>query len=72
MSAKHLGVDLRLPMGAMFVLLALVLVGYGLLEPGAEAPLTHTNVNLYWGILLLVFGALMFALGWRAQRGERP
>ena len=45
MSEKYLGLDLRLPMGAMFVLLALVLVVYGWLQPGAEAPLTHVNVN---------------------------
>jgi len=51
----------------MFVLVALVMVAYGLAEPGAHAPLTRFNVNLYWGLGLLVFGAVMLALGFRAQ-----
>ena len=62
-----MGPDLRLPIGFMFTLVAVVLVVYGLLEPGAHSPLTNFNVNLYWGLVLLVFGALMLALGFRAQ-----
>ena len=72
MSDKNLGMDLRLPIGGMFVLLALALVIYGFLRPDAEAPLTKANVNLYWGIVLLVFGAVMLALGFRAQRRSQP
>ena len=62
-----MGPDLRLPIGFMFTLVAVVLVAYGLLEPGAHAPLTRFNVNLYWGLGLLVFGIVMLALGFRAQ-----
>ena len=62
-----MGPDLRLPIGFMFTLVAVVLVTYGLLEPGAHSPLTRFNVNLYWGLVLLIFGALMLALGFRAQ-----
>ena len=72
MSDKHLGMDLRLPIGGMFVLLALALVIYGLLRPDAQAPLTRANVNLYWGIVLLAFGAVMLALGFRARRRGQP
>ena len=62
-----MGPDLRLPIGFMFTLVALVLVTYGLLDPGAHSPLTNFNVNLYWGLVLLVFGAVMLPLGFRAQ-----
>lgn len=72
MSEQHLGMDLRLPIGGMFVLLALALVVYGLLSPNAEAPLTKANVNLYWGLVMLVFGAVMLALGFRAKRRSHP
>jgi len=72
MSDKNLGMDLRLPIGGMFILLALALVGYGILRPDAQAPLTRANVNLYWGILLLAFGAIMLGLGFRAQRRSQP
>ena len=71
MSERHLGADLRLPIGFMFVLLAGVLVVYGLLEPGARAPLTHLNINLFWGLLLLVFGVVMLLMGYRAQRRRK-
>ena len=57
-----MGLDLRIPIGLMFVILAAVLAGYGWLVPDASAPLTHFNINLYWGLLLLVFGAVMLAL----------
>jgi hypothetical protein len=68
MGEHRLGADLRLPIGLMFVLLAGALVVQGWLDPRLEAPLTHINVNLYWGLVLLLFGVVMLALGWRAQR----
>ncbi len=66
-----MGPDLRLPIGLMFTLVAVVLVTYGILDPGAHAPLTNFNVNLYWGLVLLVFGIGMLVLGLRAQLREK-
>ncbi len=53
--------DLRIPIGLLFGLLGIVLGVYGLVSNRAlyDASL-GINVNLWWGIVLLVFGVLMF------------
>ena len=58
--------DLRIPSGLFFTLLGLILTVMGLLSPGVRAPLTDVNVNLYAGIAMLVFGAVLLLLGRRA------
>jgi len=55
-----LGLDIRLPIGAFFALIGLVLSGYGLLGNKAiYAQSLGINVNLGWGIVLLIFGLIM-------------
>lgn len=58
--------DLRIPSGLFFTLLGLILTVMGLFSPGVGAPLTDVNVNLYAGITMLVFGAVLLLLGRRA------
>lgn len=58
--------DLRIPSGLFFTLLGLILIVMGLFSPGVRAPLTDVNVNLYAGITMLVFGAVLLLLGRRA------
>jgi hypothetical protein len=58
--------DLRIPSGLFFTLLGLILTVMGLFSPGVRAPLTDVNVNLYAGIAMLVFGAVLLLLGRRA------
>jgi hypothetical protein len=62
--------DVRLPIGAFFSLVGLLLTAYGLATRGAAgtAP-TGVPIDLLWGVVLLVFGVLMLALARRAQRG---
>ncbi len=61
--------DLRIPTGIFFTLLGLIVVGMGLLSPGSQAALSSgANVNLYSGLIMLGFGALMLALAWRGAR----
>jgi len=62
--------DLRVPSGWFFTIVGLILVGYGLFEPGLQAPLTNANVNLYSGIGMLVFGVFLLLLAWRASRSH--
>ena len=59
--------DLRLPSGLFFVLIGLVLVGFGLFSPGLRAPMTDANVDLYAGAVMLGFGAFLLFL---ARRGR--
>jgi len=62
--------DIRIPIGAMFVLLGLILAGFGLATTGSEmyARSLSININLVWGLVMLGFGALMLLLAWRGYR----
>ena len=63
-----MGFDLRRPLGAMFTLLGLLLVGYGLFsDPSLYRRSFGMNVNLVWGAVLLIFGGIMLWFG-RNQR----
>ena len=57
-----MGLDIRWPIGLMFTLIGVLLVGFGVANQSAS--LTHAggtdiNINLWWGLVLLVFGGLM-------------
>ncbi len=55
--------DLRLPIGLMFSLVGVLMLVYGLVTfSNAELYKCSLgiNVNLWWGAVLLVFGALMW------------
>jgi len=56
--------DLRLPIGILFTIYGVILTGYGLLTQGSEMyqKSLGKNVNLGWGIVLLVFGLFMLLL----------
>ena len=56
--------DLRTPIGLFFAIVGAVLVVLGLTSPG-NAPMTDANVNLYAGLAMLVFGAVMLLLARR-------
>jgi hypothetical protein len=64
-----MGIDVRLPLGALFSLLGLILIVYGAIsDPTRYQQSLGINVNLDWGIILLMFGLLMLFL---ARRGAR-
>jgi len=55
--------DIRLPIGVLFTLLGALLVVYGLAsDPRIYQRSLGLNVNLGWGLVLLVFGLLMWGL----------
>ena len=62
--------DVRIPMGLLFLLLGIILVVYGL----AADPIIYVqhslgqNVNLTWGGIFAAFGAAMLLLA-RRKRG---
>jgi hypothetical protein len=61
--------DVRLPIGLMFALLGAILVVFGLAsDKTIYARSLGINVNLWWGLVLLVFGALMLAFALRGGR----
>ena len=61
--------DLRLPIGLMFTIVGALLTVFGLLSDDAiYARSLGINVNLWWGLVLLAFGAVMLMLAARASR----
>lgn len=62
--------DVRIPIGGMFTIFGVVLIVYGLVsDPEIYQRSLGINVNLWWGLVLLVFGLLML---WLAYRGSKP
>ena len=62
-----MGLDIRLPIGAMFTLFGLMLVVYGAVsDKSIYQRSLGINVNLRWGGVLLSFGVVMLLLGRRA------
>ena len=59
-----MGLDIRLPIGGLFSILGVLLAGYGLVsDRGIYVRSLGINVNLWWGVALLVFGVVMIVLG---------
>jgi len=60
-----MGLDIRTPIGLMFSCFGILLVGYGLLTDGSDIyeRSLGLNVNLDWGVVLLVFGGVMLYFG---------
>lgn len=65
-----MGLDLRLPIGLMFSLLGALLMGYGFFT-GSDKQMYQSslgiNINLIWGAVLFVFGAIMLGFALRAR-----
>jgi hypothetical protein len=68
--APETNLDVRMPIGLMFSIFGLLLVGYGLVSNPRiyEEHSLGINVNVGWGAVLLVFGATMLALALRSRR----
>jgi hypothetical protein len=68
-----MGLDVRLPIGLLFSAIGIALCLYGLVSDAAIYQRSlGINVNLLWGAVLVVFGALMLFLGLRKSgRGSR-
>jgi len=67
-----MGLDIRWPIGLMFSIVGLLLTGYGISSgSGIYKCSLGININLIWGIVLLVFGAAMLALA-KIASGKTP
>lgn len=63
-----MGIDLRYPIGLLFVIFGLLLVIYGLFSgTAAYSRSLGIDVNLWWGLIMLLFGALMSFAAYRKR-----
>ena len=64
--------DLRIPIGILFSLYGVILSLYGTFsDPALNERSLGMNVNLTWGLVLLVFGVAMLLLS-RGKRDKQP
>ena len=59
-----MGLDIRLPLGLVFVSLGGIMAIYGLLTLHSDmyAMSSGMNINLIWGSIMILFGAIMLFL----------
>ena len=59
-----MGLDIRLPIGLLFSAIGLLLTGFGAVSnPAIYGASLGINVNVIWGLALLVFGVVMLLFG---------
>ena len=65
--------DIRIPVGAIFAIYGVMLVGWGLVAGDLEARhmINGLNVNVWSGAGMFVFGAVMLLLARRSPTGPR-
>ncbi len=61
--------DVRWPLGALFTLLGLLLIGYGL-AAGDAARTLGLDVDLWWGLVLTLFGSVTLLSAARSRRSS--
>lgn len=67
--------DLRIPIGLMFSIVGVLLTVYGLATAGNAELYQRSldiNINLWWGLFLMVFGSLMLFFARRAAKQNPP
>jgi len=66
-----MGLDVRFPIGGMFSIIGAMLTIYGIASnPAIYEKSLGINVNLWWGIVLLVFGLVMLAFAYRTHKAN--
>lgn len=58
--------DIRTPIGLMFLILGIILAAFGALSTTVDYTRAGLNINLWWGLVLVGFGSVMLWLGRRA------
>ena len=57
--------DIRIPLGLLFIVLGALLAIFGAIsDPQLYQRSLSINLNLWWGSVLVAFGALMLVLGY--------
>jgi hypothetical protein len=60
--------DVRVPIGSLFTVLGVIVAIYGLATVGDTQEYARSlavNVNLWWGIVMLIFGVALLGLARR-------
>jgi len=67
-----MNLDIRLPIGLMFAMIGAILSVYGLLSDAAIYQRSlGININLWWGLVMFLFGVVMLLLARRAASAQK-
>ena len=69
-----MGLDIRWPIGIIFTIYGAILIIYGLVADASifQEKSLGVNIDMWWGLAMLVFGVIMGALAMRATRRVEP
>lgn len=68
-----MGLDIRIPIGLMFTIFGLIISIYGIFtnsDAAMYAKSLSININLWMGLLMLVFGGLMLYFAKKKKKEE--
>lgn len=67
-----MGLDIKLPIGLMFLIIGILLTIYGLTTMGNTMYdiSLHININLWSGLFMVVFGGLMFLYSQKITKND--
>jgi len=67
-----MGLDLRFPIGLLLAIIGLLLTVYGAVaDPSIYQRSLGLNINLYWGFVLLITGAILLLAARRSARSPK-
>lgn len=70
-----MGLDIRIPLGLIFLITGGIMAIYGFITRNAADVYEKSmgiNLNLTWGALMFVFGAIMYIVGRRQKWQDDP
>ena len=70
-----MGLDIRIPLGLIFLVTGGLMSVYGFITRGNAAIYEKSmgiNLNLTWGLIMFVFGLVMFLIGRRKKWQDDP
>ncbi len=70
-----MGLDIRIPLGLIFLLIGSLMSVYGFITRNAADIYEKSmgiNLNLTWGVIMFVFGLIMFVVGRRQKWQDDP
>ncbi len=70
-----MGLDIRIPLGLIFLITGGIMSAFGLYTRGNVSLYQRSlgiNLNLAWGIVMFVFGLIMFVVGRRQRWQDDP
>ena len=69
-----MGLDIRIPLGLIFLIIGGVMFVFGIFtrHSAIYEKSLDVNLNLGWGLLMFLFGAIMFFIGRRQKWQDDP